>query len=47
MRKYYELEMELVLLQAQDVITSSVIGGFAGEDDDFTAPTPSDAAGSF
>ena len=37
MKKYNELEIELVLLQAQDVVTMS---GFEGEGDGFENPNP-------
>ena len=39
MKKYTELEIELVLLQSQDVVTMS---GFGGEPDDdgFENPNP-------
>ena len=35
MKKYYEVEIELVSLQAQDVVTAS---GFGGGDHDFENP---------
>lgn len=46
MKKYYELEIELVVLQAQDIVTLS---GFGGEDDDFGNPNnvKNDETGSF
>ena len=33
MKKYMELEMELIVLQAQDIVTIS--GAFDGEEDNF------------
>lgn len=35
MRKYIEVELNIVMLEAQDVITMS---GFAGTEDDFGDP---------
>lgn len=36
MKKYIELEIELIVLQAQDVVTMS--GGFDGNDHEFGDP---------
>lgn len=36
MKKYIELEIELVVLQAQDIVTFS--GGFEGDEDGFEDP---------
>lgn len=43
MKKYYAVEIELILLQAQDVVTMS---GFAGGEDGFEDPN-STAVGEF
>lgn len=46
MKKYIDLEMQLVVLQAQDIVTLS---GFSGVDDEFENPngTSGDEAGEF
>ena len=42
MKKYIELDMELIVLQAQDVVTMS---GFHGADDEFGNPNEADPNG--
>ena len=37
MRKYIEVELNIVMLEAQDIITGS-FPGFAGTEDDFGDP---------
>ena len=45
MKKYYEVEIELVSLEAQDVVT---ISGFIGVDHDFDNPNgDTDPTGNF
>ena len=44
MKKYIELEMELIVLQAQDVVTLSV---FDGVDDSEGFGNPNDPTGNF
>ena len=44
MKKYYELEIKLVLLKEQDVVRTSI--GFEGEGDGF-APPNSTTVGEF
>ena len=45
MKKYVEVELNIVMLQAQDVITMS---GFAGFEDDLGNPNPvTDPMGEF
>ena len=42
MKKYIELEIELIVLQEQDIITGSTSGGFNGETDNDGFGNPND-----
>ena len=42
MKKYIELEIELIVLQEQDIITNSVSGAFDGEVDSDGFGNPND-----
>ena len=38
MKKYQELEIQLIVFQTQDILTESVSGEFGGDDHDFGDP---------
>lgn len=42
MKKYIDMEIEVIVFQAQDIITNSINGGFAGSDHEDGFDNPND-----